>query len=140
MICLGVYKFSTALSLQKRVITVIRWFLQDCDIYHIKRRLYAWLQQSFLERLISRRCDPQYGRRIHRTFHFRFLFMAIPQRQGAWQRPPEYLLPEGYTHSKNYKGGLWASHRELCLPVPNESTAPKSSLKSTFLSYSEAKY
>jgi len=51
-------KFWTALGRRSGVVRVLQWFQQDGAIPHASNESLAWLQQSFPDRLISRRCDP----------------------------------------------------------------------------------
>ena len=54
-------KFWTALGRRSGVVRVLQWFQQDGAIPHASNESLAWLQQSFPDRLISRRCDPQWS-------------------------------------------------------------------------------
>ena len=54
-------KFWTALGRRRGVVRVLQWFQQDGATPHTSNELWAWLQQRFPDRLISRRCDPQWS-------------------------------------------------------------------------------
>ena len=54
-------KFWTALGQRRGVIRVLRWFQQDGATPHTSNESLAWQQQRFPDRLISRRCDPQWS-------------------------------------------------------------------------------
>ena len=54
-------KFWTALGWRRGVIRVLQWFQQDGATPHSSNESLACLQQLFLDRLISRRCDPQWS-------------------------------------------------------------------------------
>ena len=54
-------KFRTALGRWREVVRVLQWFQQDGATPHTSKESLAWLQQHFPDRLISRRCDPQWS-------------------------------------------------------------------------------
>jgi len=54
-------KFWTALGRWRGVVRVLQWFQQDGATPHASNESLAWLQQRFPDRLISRRCDPQWS-------------------------------------------------------------------------------
>ena len=54
-------KFWTALGRRRGVVRVRQWFQQDGATPHTSNESLAWLQQHFPDRLISRRCDPQWS-------------------------------------------------------------------------------
>ena len=54
-------KFWTALGRRRGVARVHQWFQQDDATPHTSNQSLAWLQQSFPDRLISRRCDPEWS-------------------------------------------------------------------------------
>ena len=54
-------KFWTALGRRRGVVRVLQWFQQDGAIPHTSNESLAWQQQRFPDRLISRRCDPQWS-------------------------------------------------------------------------------
>ena len=54
-------KFWTALGRRRGVVRVLHWFQQDGATHHSSNESLAWLQQRFPDRLISRRCDPQWS-------------------------------------------------------------------------------
>ena len=54
-------KFRTALGWRRGVVRVLQWFQQDGATPHTSNESLAWLQQRFLDRLISHRCDPQWS-------------------------------------------------------------------------------
>ena len=54
-------KFWTALGRQRGVVRALRWFQQDVTTPHTSKESLVWLQQRFPDRLISRRCDPQWS-------------------------------------------------------------------------------
>ena len=54
-------KFWTALGRRREVVRVLQWFQQDGATPHTSKESLAWLQQRFPDRLISRRCDPQWS-------------------------------------------------------------------------------
>ena len=55
-------KFWTALGRWRGVVRVLQWFQQDGATHHTsKNESLAWLHQRFPDRLISRRCDPQWS-------------------------------------------------------------------------------
>jgi len=53
-------KFWTALGRRRGVVRVLQWF-QHGATSHSSNESLAWLQQPFPDRLISRRCDPQWS-------------------------------------------------------------------------------
>jgi len=53
-------KFWTALCRRRGVVRVLQWFQQDGATPHSSNESLEWLQQRFPDRLISRRCDPQW--------------------------------------------------------------------------------
>jgi len=53
-------KFWRALG-RRGVVRILQWFQQDGATHHTSHESWAWLQQRFPERLISRRCDPQWS-------------------------------------------------------------------------------
>ena len=52
---------SQALGRRREVVRVLQWFQQDGATPHTSKESLAWLQQRFPDRLISRRCDPQWS-------------------------------------------------------------------------------
>ena len=54
-------KFWTALGRRIGVVRVLQWLQQDGANPHSLHESLAWLQQRFPDRLISRRCDPQWS-------------------------------------------------------------------------------
>jgi len=54
-------KFWTALGRRRGVLRVVQWFQQDGATPHTSNDSLAWLQQRFSDRLISRKCDPQWS-------------------------------------------------------------------------------
>jgi len=54
-------KFWTALGRRRGVVRVLQWFQQDGGSPRSSNESLAWLQQRFPDRLISRRCDPQWS-------------------------------------------------------------------------------
>ena len=54
-------KFWTALGRRREIVRVLQWFQQDGATPHTSKESLAWLQQRFSDRLISRRCDPQWS-------------------------------------------------------------------------------
>ena len=54
-------KFWTALGRRRGVVRVFQWFQQDGATPHTSNESLALLQQRFPDRLISRRCDPQWS-------------------------------------------------------------------------------
>ena len=54
-------KFWTALGRRRGVVRVLQWFQQDGASPRSSNESLAWLQQRFPDRLISRRCDPQWS-------------------------------------------------------------------------------
>ena len=54
-------KFWTALGRQRGVVRVLQWFQQDGANPHTSNESLAWLQKRFPDRLISRRCGPQWS-------------------------------------------------------------------------------
>jgi len=71
-------KFWTALGRRKEVIRVLQWFQQDGATPHSSNESLAWLQQRFPDRLISRRCDPQWSPHSPDLNPPRFLSVGIP--------------------------------------------------------------
>ena len=53
--------FWTALGRWRGGVRVLQWFQQDGATPHSSNESLAWLQQRFPDRLISRRCDPQWS-------------------------------------------------------------------------------
>jgi len=53
-------KFWPALGRRSGVVRVLQWFQQDGATPHTSNESLAWLQQHFPDRLISRKCDPQW--------------------------------------------------------------------------------
>jgi len=53
-------RFLTALGRRRGVVSVLQWFQQDCTTPNTSNESLAWLQQPFPDRLMSRRCDPQW--------------------------------------------------------------------------------
>ena len=54
-------KFWTEHGRRRGVVRVLQWFQQDGATPHTSNESLAWLQQCFPDRLISRRCDPQWS-------------------------------------------------------------------------------
>ena len=54
-------KFWTALGRRRGGVRVLQWFQQDGASPHSSNESLAWLQQRFPDRLISRRCEPQWS-------------------------------------------------------------------------------
>ena len=54
-------KFWTALGWQKEIFRVRQWFQQDDTTPNTSKESLAWLKQRFSDRLISRKCDPQWS-------------------------------------------------------------------------------
>ena len=54
-------KFWTALGRRREVVRVLQWFQQDGATPHTSKESLVWLQQRFPDRVISRRCDPQWS-------------------------------------------------------------------------------
>ena len=54
-------KFWTALGRRRGVVRVLQSIQQDGATPHTPNESLAWLQQRFPDRLISRRCDPQWS-------------------------------------------------------------------------------
>ena len=54
-------KFWPALGRRRGVFGVLQWFQQDGATPHTSNESLAWLQQRFPDRLISRRCHPQWS-------------------------------------------------------------------------------
>jgi len=77
-------KFWTALGRRRGIVRVFQWFQQDGATPHSLHESLAWLQQRFPDRLISRRCDPQWS----------------PHSPG-WKPPDFYLW--GYLEDRVYE-------------------------------------
>ena len=54
-------KFWTALGRRRGVVRALQWFQQDGATPHTSNESLAWLRQRFPDRLISRRCDPEWS-------------------------------------------------------------------------------
>jgi len=54
-------KFWTALRRRRGVVRVLQWFRQVDATPYTSNESLPWLQQRFPDRLISRRCDPQWS-------------------------------------------------------------------------------
>ena len=54
-------EFWTALGRRRGVVRALQWFQQDGATPHTSNELLAWLRQRFPDRLISRRCDPEWS-------------------------------------------------------------------------------
>lgn len=54
-------KFWTALGRRRGVVRDLQWFQQDGATPHTSNESLAWLQHRFPDRLISRRCDPEWS-------------------------------------------------------------------------------
>ena len=50
-----------ALGRRRGAVRVLQWLQQDGATPHTSNESLAWLQQRFSDRLISRRCDPQWS-------------------------------------------------------------------------------
>ena len=53
-------KFWRALGQRRGVVRDLQWFQQDGATTHTANKSFVWLQQRFADRLISRRCDPEW--------------------------------------------------------------------------------
>jgi len=72
-------KFWTALGRWRGGVRVLQWFQQDGATPHSSNESLAWLQQRFPDRLISRRCDPQWSPHLPDLNHpVVFLSAGIP--------------------------------------------------------------
>ena len=54
-------KFWAALGQRRRVVRAEQWFQQDGATPHTSNDSLNWLRQLFPDRLISRRCDPEWA-------------------------------------------------------------------------------
>ena len=54
-------KFWTALGQRRGVVRPPQWFQQDGATSNTSNESLAWLRQRFPDRLISRRCDPEWS-------------------------------------------------------------------------------
>ena len=54
-------KFWTALGRRRGVVRALQWFQQDGATPHTSNESLAWLRLRFPDRLISRRCDPEWS-------------------------------------------------------------------------------
>ena len=54
-------EFWTALGRRRGVVRALQWFQQDGATPHTSNESLAWLRQRFPDRLISRRCDPEWS-------------------------------------------------------------------------------
>ena len=60
-ICPGAWQVLDNTWSTKGVVRVLQWFQQDGATLHTSNESLAWLRQHFPDRLISRRCDPQWS-------------------------------------------------------------------------------
>ena len=56
-----IHKMWTALVRWKEVVRVRQWFQQDGATPQTSKESLAWLNQSFSDRLISHKCNPQWS-------------------------------------------------------------------------------
>ena len=54
-------KFWTTLGRRRGVVRALQWFQQDGATPHTSNESLEWLRHRFSDRLISRRCDPEWS-------------------------------------------------------------------------------
>ena len=54
-------KLWTALGRRRYVVRALQWFQQDGATPQFSNESHAWLRRRFPDRLISRRCDPEWS-------------------------------------------------------------------------------
>jgi len=134
-------KFWTALGRQRGVVRVLQWFQQDGANPHTSNESLAWLQKRFPDRLISRRCGPQWSPHSP-DLNLPDFYMWGYLKDRVCGNNPQTIpdLKAAITAAiKAIPREECGGHRELCRPDPNVHAAPGSSFGAHFLSPSETK-
>ena len=63
-------KFQTSLGQQKEVVRVRQWFQKYGATPKTSKESLAWINQRFSDRLISRKCDPQWSPDLNPTYFY----------------------------------------------------------------------
>ncbi|GFO30707.1 transposable element tc3 transposase [Plakobranchus ocellatus] len=93
-----------------------QWFQQDGATPYTSNESLTWLRQRFPDRLISRRCDPEWAPHSPDLNPPHFYLWGYLKDNVYINNPPDNPRPQGSDHSKNQadpKRGVRESHRKF---------------------------
>ena len=128
-------KFWTALGRRRGVVRALQWFQQDGATPHTSNESLAWLRQRFPDRLISRRCDPEWSPHSPDLNPPDFYLWGYLKDRVFGNNPqtiPDLKAAITAAIKSDPEGGMREGHQELSPPDPSVPAAPGSSFGAHF--------
>ena len=126
-VCSGASKILDSTWSKKGVVKDLQWFQQDGATPHTSNETLAWLQNRFSDRLIRRRCDPEWSLHSPDLNTPDFYLWGYLKHKVYGNNPK--TIPDLKTATTR---AMRAGHRKLCSSYPKVLAAAGSSFRAYF--------